>query len=246
MKNARWLLAVLLLPLAAPAAEVRVAVAANFKPCLEALAPAFEHTLVVISGSTGHHHAQIVAGAPFDVFLAADVKRPADLEQRGLAVAGTRFTYAGGELVLWWPEPPNPSPQTICEALSSLELIHLALANPRTAPYGVAAMEVLDACAPAPRPGVVTGQSVGQAWQFVATGNAQAGFVARSQMVGREVGLILPAPPDMHAPIDQQAVLLTSAREPDAARAFLDFLRGDQARVTIAAFGYSVAPTSEP
>lgn len=230
----------------AQADEVRVAVAANFKPCLEALASQYEHGLIISSGSTGQHHAQIVAGAPFDVFLAADIARPSDLEQRGLVVPGSRFTYAQGELVLWWPTPPVPEPADVCAALAHGSLRHLAVANPGTAPYGAAAVAVIDACGGLGDVRQVTGRSVGQAWQFVASGNAQAGFVARSQVVGAGHGLVLPVAAGMHEPIAQQAVLLAASPRLEAARAFLEFLRSDAARLVIAGYGYVVPDESAP
>lgn len=258
MAMTRWLF--LLLTVTAgvgpvPAAEVRVAVAANFATCLEALAGPFAertgHAVVVIQGSTGRHHAQIVAGAPFDVFLAADARRPADLEHRGLVVPGSRFCYAVGELVLWWPDPPEPRPQDLRAALLAAPLQHLALANPRLAPYGEAAVQTLAAL---DLPGRATfervqGQSIVQAWQFVASGNAEAGLVARSLLAAGDAaptGLVLIVPPTLHDPIEQHAVRLRGAREPAAAAAFLDFLRGEAAGAIIAGFGYRVPAPDRP
>jgi molybdate transport system substrate-binding protein len=254
----RWLILLSILTAGAahaPAAEVRVAVAANFAACLEALAGPFAqqtgHDLVVIQGSTGRHHAQIVAGAPFDVFLAADARRPADLERRGLVVPGSRFCYAVGELVLWWPDPPRPVPDDLRTALLAPDLQHLALANPRLAPYGEAAVQTLESLdlpsgVPYER---VQGQNIVQTWQFVASGNAEAGLVARSLLAAADTdpaGLVLTVPPTRHDPIEQHAVLLRGARQPEAAAALLDFLRGEAAGAIIASFGYRVPPADRP
>jgi len=240
------ILVILLLATGLRAEEIRVAVAANFRPCLDELVEEFEastsHEVVVASGSTGRHYAQIIAGAPFDLFLAADSRRPRELEASGHAVSGSRFCYARGVLVLWWPAPPPPAPTNLQDALTSSHLKHLAVANPRLAPYGEAAREVLQALELwdllAPR--LVQGQSVGQAWQFVASGNAQAGLLARCQLHDRPDGLVLEIPRSLYAPIVQEAVLLADAEHPAAAREFLAFLRGSLARVVIADFGYEL------
>ena len=148
-------LVILLLATGLRAEEIRVAVAANFRPCLDVLVEEFEastsHEVVVASGSTGRHYAQITAGAPFDIFLAADSRRPRELEASGHAVSGSRFCYARGVLILWWPTPPTPAPTNLQDALTSPHLKHLALANPRLAPYGEAAREALqDRSVPSP------------------------------------------------------------------------------------------------
>jgi molybdate transport system substrate-binding protein len=236
----------LLLATGVRADEIRVAVAANFRPCLDVLAAEFEastsHEIVIASGSTGRHYAQITAGAPFDIFLAADSRRPRELESSGHTIPGSRFCYARGVLILWWPAPPTPAPISLRDALTSSRLKHLAVANPRLAPYGEAAREALQALdlwdSLAPR--LVQGQSVGQAWQFVASGNAQAGLVARCQLHDRPDGLVLEIPRSLHAPIVQEAVLLADAEHPAAAREFLAFLRGSLARAVIADFGYEL------
>ena len=243
-------LVILLLATGLRAEESRVAVAANFRPCLDVLAVQFEkftgHEVVIASGSTGRHYAQITAGAPFDIFLAADSRRPRELEASGHTISGSRFCYARGVLILWWPAPPTPAPTSLPDALTSSHLKHLALANPRLAPYGEAAREVLQALdlwdSLAPR--LVQGQSVGQAWQFVASGNAQAGLVARCQLHGQPTGLVLEIPRTLHAPIIQDAVLLADAEHIDAAREFLTFLRGPSARAVIADFGYELPDTT--
>ena len=242
----------LLLSTGIRAGEVRVAVAANFRPCLDLLVAEFAaatgHEVMIASGSTGRHYAQITAGAPFDVFLAADSRRPRELEASGHAVRGSRFCYALGVLVFWWPAPPTPAPTSLPDALTSSDLKYLAVANPRLAPYGEAAREVLQALdlwdLLAPR--LVQGQSVGQAWQFVASGNAQAGLVARCQLRDRRPGLALEIPRSLHAPIVQEAVLLAGAEHLEAAKEFLVFLRGPSARAAIADFGYELPDATGP
>ena len=247
---------VLLLAAVAPAGvraeRVDVAVAANFAPCLADLAGAFHaatgHDVMAAAGSTGRHHAQILAGAPFDVFLAADSARPRALEASGHAVPGSRFCYAEGALVLWWPAPPSPAPADLRTALDHPDLRHLAVANPRLAPYGAAARQTLvalDAWAGREQARVI-GQSVAQAWQFVASGNAQAGLLARSQLADGKGGLVLPVPPALHDPVTQDAVLLTRAENSAAARAFLQFLRGVDAAPIIAAWGYGLPAAGAP
>ncbi len=232
------------LPWAAGADTVRVAVAANFAPTLQALAAGFEaasgHRLLIASASTGKHYAQIRNGAAFDVFLAADVERPRRLEREGLGVPGSRFDYAIGRLALWVPGAARiDDPQAL---LASVPPRRLAIASPRLAPYGVAAREVLDGWGLWSRlqPRLVRGENIAQAFQFVATGNAAAGLVALSQLL-----TFTDATPDSyrvidgaaHAPIRQQALLL---RRGAAAEAFVAYLRGDAATALIRAAGYAL------
>ena len=229
----------------AAAAEVVVAVAANFAAPMQRIAAAFEreagHRAVLSVGSTGGFHAQIRNGAPFEVLLAADDETPARLEAEGLAVAGSRFTYAVGRLVLWSARPGVVDERG--EVLRSGGFTRIALANPKLAPYGAAAFEamtrlgVLDAV----RPRIVQGENVGQAWQFVATGNAPLGFIALSQVardgrIAQGSGWVVPA--GLHAPIRQDAVLLRPGQGRPAADALLAYLRGEQAAAIIRAFGY--------
>lgn len=229
----------------AAAAEVVVAVASNFAAPMQRIAAAFEretgHRAVVSVGSTGGFHAQIRNGAPFEVLLAADDETPARLESEGLAVAGSRFTYAVGRLVLWSARPGVVDERG--EVLRSGGFARIALANPKLAPYGAAALEamarlgVLDAV----RPRIVQGENVGQAWQFVASGNAPLGFVALSQVardgrIAQGSGWVVPA--GLHAPIRQDAVLLGPGRGRPAADALLAYLRSEQAAAIIRAFGY--------
>lgn len=228
----------------ARAGEVHVAVATNFAKTARGLADVFsaetEHRVLVSDGSTGKLYAQIVNGAPFEVFLAADVERPRRLEAEGRAVAGTRFAYALGRLVLWSPDPARVTGE---DALESEDFRYLAIANPELAPYGAAArgllrqLDLWDAL----QRRIVRGEDIGQAFQFVATGNAELGFVALSQLSGRG-GSQWIVPPDRYAPIEQQAVLLEPGRNDPAASAFLDFLRGAAARAQIERAGYGVPP----
>lgn len=240
----RWLRGLLLLFLVTgsglPVAdEIRVAVASNFAEAARRLATAFEaesgHRVTLVIGATGKLYAQIHHGAPFDAYLAADRRRPERLEREGLARPGSRFTYALGELVLWSPRPGYVDPEG--RVLEAGEFRHLAIANPRLAPYGRAAREVLEALGLWQRlqGRMVRGENIGQAFQFVRSGNAELGFVARSQLGGAEAGSRWPVPSDLHAPIVQQAVLL---KEKPAARAFLAFLRGRRGRAIITDQGY--------
>ncbi|MCK9995894.1 MAG: molybdate ABC transporter substrate-binding protein [Candidatus Krumholzibacteria bacterium] len=228
--------------------QVHVAVAANFADCLDQLGTAFEestgHELIVSQGSTGKHFAQIKAGAPFDVFFAADSERPALLEADGLTVSGSRFTYAVGRLVLWMPRAEPDSSTSVVEVLKSPGYRHLAIANPRLAPYGLAAKQTLISLGVwvELEPRLVMGQSVGQTWQFVATGNAQLGLVAQSQFAASEnsSGSWWDIDADLHDPIEQQAVLMLSAAENAAAKMLMDFVRGPEARLIIETYGYTV------
>jgi len=237
---------------AATKAEVRVAVAANFIAACEKIGRAFEkrsgHRVAITSGSTGKLAAQIQNGAPFDVLLAADAERAALLEKDGTAVAGSRFTYARGRLVLWSSDPALVDGAG--KVLADGRFRHLAIANPKLAPYGAAAEEVLSGLGLWQRlsPRLVQGEDIGQTYQFVASGAAELGFVALSQLRaaagGADGGTIKGShwvvPEASYRPIDQQAVLLAGARDNPAARAFLDFLKGGEARAVIERYGYSL------
>ena len=226
----------------ANAADLTVGVASNFAATMPRLATAFEassgYTLRTSVGSTGKLYAQIVNGAPFDVMLAADTRRPALLVSAGLAVAESRFTYATGRLVVWSRDPAL----TDCRVALSEGLGKIAIANPATAPYGEAARSTLLALdlweAVAPR--LVTGESIGQTLHFAASGNASLGFVAAAQLTSAvpEPSCQWHVPSHYHARIEQQAVLLTGARNARAAHAFLMFLRSDEARRIVASAGY--------
>ncbi len=232
-----------------PGAEVKVAVAANFAAPLDLIAAAFlkasGHPLAISSGSTGKLAAQIENGAPFEVLLAADAERPALLEKHGSAVAGSRFTYARGRLALWSADPALVDAEG--KVLSSGRFRHLALANPKLAPYGAAAQHVLAGLGLwqklAPR--LVQGEDIGQAYQFVATGSAELGFVALSQVragiaAGQPKGSLWLVPEASYQPIDQQAVLLVKGKDSPGARALLDFLKGPATRAVLERFGYGL------
>lgn len=230
------------------AAAARIAVATNFAQVAARLATEFEqtsdHELVIVTGSTGKLYAQIVNGAPFDALLAADSERPERLEGSGEGVAGTRFTYAAGRLVLWSADPALIG--AAGEAtLRRADFSALAIANPRLAPYGAAAMEVLQALGlwQLLENRIVTGENVGQAHALIATGNAALGFTARSYLVNTDSagsGSRWEVPAALHAPIRQDAVLLKAGRDNPAATSFLSYLRSPAARHTIRSFGYDL------
>ncbi|MDH5763086.1 MAG: molybdate ABC transporter substrate-binding protein [Nitrospinota bacterium] len=230
------------------AGEVTVAVASNFLNPLKTLIQEFQkqsgHTVRTVSGSTGKLYAQILHGAPFDVFLSADSERPRLLEQEGQAVAGTRFTYARGKIVLWSADPHriNADGQNI---LHRKNFRRLALANPKTAPYGKAAVTVLKRLNlwTSLSPLIVQGENIGQTFQFVATGNAEIGFVALSQVGDprlKNKGSRWIVPEHLYDAIDQDAVLLTRGESQPPARAFLLFLKSDPARERILNYGYGL------
>jgi len=243
----RWALGLVfwLLPTLGLADEVRIAVASNILAPLEVLSARFEATeniqTRISGGATGHHYAQIVNGAPFDVFLAADQARPKRLLDEGLGVAGTRFTYASGGLALW-AGPDAELPVSGLSGLAALDPRRLVIANPQLAPYGLAARQALEATGQwsALRPRIIEGANVGQALQYLATGNASHALVAVSygHMSGRPAGDWQRVPSRLHDPIRQDAVLLEQARNPQAARAFLTFLQGPEAAEVLERFGY--------
>jgi molybdate transport system substrate-binding protein len=243
-------LPLLLLLLSGPAAaeEAVVAVAANFTEVAERLEQSFErqsgHTLTLVAGSTGKLYAQIVHGAPFDAFLAADQESPGRLEKEGRAVAGSRFTYATGSLTLWSPEPGRVGSDGAA-TLRQGKFRLLAIANPELAPYGAAAKQALEKLGLWDRlkDRIVMGETIGQAHAFVASGNAEIGFVALSSVLSprnETKGSRWDVPPDLHAPIRQDAVLLARGAGNPAARGFLDFLRSAKAKAVIESFGYRV------
>lgn len=229
------------------AAEVRVAVAANFTAPMQVITEAFakstSHKAKLSFGSTGKFYAQIKNGAPFDVLLSADDETPARLVQEGAAESGSRFTYAVGSLVLWSAKPGYVD--AAGDVLRQGRYNKLALANPKTAPYGRAAIETLtrlELMASA-QPKLVQGENIAQAFQFVSSGNADLGFVALSQVMkdGKvQQGSAWIVPADLHEPIRQDAVLLTLGRNNPAARALLDHLKSDEAKKVIRAFGYGL------
>ena len=236
-------LALAALPAApACAADVQVAVAANFTQPGQEIAAAFEartHDHVALSfGSSGQFYTQIAHGAPFEVLLSADAERPAQAEKEGLAVPGTRFTYAVGRLVLFSKTPGLVDGRGA--VLGSGSFQKLAIADPALAPYGAAAVQTMTRLGVYDRlkPKLVTGTSINQAFQFVQSGAAELGFVAQSQVIGEAGGSRWLVPEADHAPIEQQAVLLKTGEGDPAARAFLAFLKGPEARKVIRRFGY--------
>lgn len=230
----------------AGAETVSVAVAANFTDATRDIVPLFEqatgHTVKVSFGSTGKLYSQIEHGAPFEVFLAADMRRPEKAEKEGLAVAGSRFTYARGKLVMWSAESGlfEDGEQYVKQG----DYARAAIANPKTAPYGLAAQQVLERLGvwDAQQSKLVRGDSIAQTFQFVATHNAKVGFVAYSQVKGwpGEPGSLWVIPDNYYQPIEQQAVLLKKGEDNPAAKAFLEFLQGKAATAVIESYGYGV------
>ncbi|WP_244182695.1 molybdate ABC transporter substrate-binding protein [Pseudomonas floridensis] len=227
--------------------EVQVAVAANFTAPVQAIAKDFErdtgHKLVAAFGATGQIYTQIKNGAPFEVFLSADDTTPAKLEQEGDTVKGSRFTYAVGTLALWSAQPGYVDAKG--DVLKGDQYQHLSIANPKTAPYGLAATQVLDRLqlTDATRSRIVEGQSITQAYQFVSTGNAELGFVALSQIYkdGKLTsGSAWIVPAALHDPIRQDAVILNKGKDSAAAKALVEYLKGPQAAAIIRSFGYQL------
>ncbi|MHB1239580.1 MAG: molybdate ABC transporter substrate-binding protein [Gammaproteobacteria bacterium] len=237
---------------AVQAQPVQVAVAANFIGTAHALAAAYQAAggapVRLSLGSTGQLYAQIRNGAPFDVFLSADARRPRLLEAQGLAVAGSRYTYALGRLVLWSADPKEVDPHG--RVLAHGAFRHLAIADPRTAPYGAAARQVLRRLGLWKRlqPRLVRGENIVQTFQFVASGAASLGFVAGSELTPartRPTGSKWVVPAALYPPIRQQAVLLRHGAHRRAPRAFLAYLQSDAGRAIILRHGYGVPDTAE-
>lgn len=231
----------------AHADEALVAVAANFAEAAKRLERRFEettpHAVTFTVGSTGKLYAQIVNGAPFDVFLAADQARPERLAKEGHADADSRFTYAIGQLVVWSADPTRAAP-SLEAALDADTLRFVAIANPELAPYGAAARQVLEGLNrwDALQAKIVMGENIGQTHAMVASGNADLGFVALSQVSDPDKptpGTTWEVPITLYDPIRQDAVLLAHGRDNASARAFIDFLRSAEARAVIARFGYA-------
>ena len=229
------------------AGEVSVAVAANFTAPMQKIALAFEaetgHKAVLAFGSTGTLYAQIRNGAPFQILLAADDETPLKIEKEGLGVGGSRFTYAIGKLVLWSKQPGLVDDKG--EVLRSGRFQRIALANPKLAPYGAAAMETMTklGVAQALQPKFVQGENIAQTYQFVFTENAQLGFVALSQVyvdgkIANGSAWVVPA--GLHEPIQQDAILLTKGNNNLAAAALMQFLRSERAKFLILAHGYAL------
>ena len=228
------------------AKELRIAVASNFLLPLKALSKNFKestgHKVVVISGSTGKLYAQIKQGAPFDILLAADSIRPELLEKEGIGVPGSRFTYAVGRLVLWSKDSKLPLKNDL-QVLNHKNFRYLAIANPKTAPYGKAAEQVLR------KKGfwekiqnrLVRGENISQTFQFVMTGNADIGFIALSQLMKNQgLGFFWIVPKEWHDPIQQQGILLKRAKTNKAARQFLNFIKSNRIKKQIESYGYSL------
>lgn len=230
-------------PQIARAGTVSVAVASNFTEAANELSAAFSAATgdqaVLSFGATGQFYAQITQGAPFEVFLAADDERPQRAVAEGFGVEGSVFTYAVGQLVLY---SASPGVVTGPQTLTAGNFDRIAIANPQTAPYGAAAMEVMQGLGvlDALEGKIVQGQSIGQAFQFVATGNARLGFVALGQVALLDGGSRWIVPQDLYTPIRQDAVLLTKGRDNPAAAAFLAFLKGDAAQRIIVRHGYGL------
>jgi len=233
--------------LLARADEVQVAVAANFTAPMQQIATQFEkdtgHKLTLSFGATGKFYAQIVNGAPFDILLAADDETPARLEKDGQGIAGSRFTYAVGKLVLWSANPELVDAKG--EVLKTGNFRHLALANPKTASYGTAAIEAMTKLGllNSLQARFVQGENISQTHQFITSGNAELGFVALSQVFkdGRIAGgSAWMVPANLYEPIQQDSVLLARGKDKPAAIALLAYLKGDKAKAVIKAFGYEL------
>jgi molybdate transport system substrate-binding protein len=231
---------------AARADTVSVAVAANFTAPMQKIAAAFEadtgHKAELSFGATGKFYAQITNGAPFQVLLSADAQIPAKLEAEGKAVTPSRFTYAIGTLVLWSAQPGYVDAQGA--VLKTGDFKHLAIANPKLAPYGLAALQAMDKLGVTAQlqPRLVQGENIAQTFQFVSTGNAPLGFVALSQVMADgkiTKGSAWAVPASLHDPIRQDAVMLLPGKDSAGAAALLKYLRSDRARAIIQSYGYS-------
>jgi len=229
---------------AAQAQEVVAAVAANFAAAMTRIEPAFEqvsgHQLTVVLGSSGKFVAQIQQGAPFDVLLSADAERPALLAQSGLGVPASRFTYAIGQLALWSPDPDRFGADG-ATYLRTGGFRHLVIANPAVAPYGAVAQQTLEKLGlwSVVQDKIVRGEDIGQAYAMTASGAAEAGFVALSQVLaGGKPGSTWQVPQELYPALKQDAILITRARDNPAAKALLDYLKSPPARAVIAELGY--------
>ena len=245
----RFLLSSVLFFLVVPPAlaeHVLVAVAANFVPPFREVAMEFEkatgHNVQVVSGSSGNFYSQIKNGAPFEVFFSADDERPKLLENEGLGVKDSRFTYAIGRLVLWSPDPSLVKGE---ETLRSEIFRHLAIANPKSAPYGVAAKQTMQKLGvwESVQPRLVMAENLGQTMGFIESGNAELGFLALSQVMDPKIkgkGSRWDVPVNMHESIQQDVVLLTKGKDKPAAKALMEFIRAPDARAIIERYGYEL------
>jgi molybdate transport system substrate-binding protein len=223
------------------AGETKVAVAANFTDAAKEIGAAFErasgHKAVFSFGSTGQLYAQITQDAPFEIFLAADRRRPEMAQAEGFAVTGSLLTYATGRIVLFSKDKGLVAGE---QTLRDGKFTRLAIANPATAPYGAAAIEAMKALGVYEMLSakIVKGNNIAQAYQFVQTGNAELGFVAMSQIAGSDASSRWIVPAKLYTIISQDAVLLKKGADNEAARAFLAFLKGPEARAIKEKYGY--------
>ena len=230
------------------AEDIRVAVASNFYPTMKEIvlqydlkkSKSFEdYKIVLIPGSSGKHYAQIINGAPFDIFFSADKVRPILLEKKGVSKSGTRFTYAIGKLALWSSLDNFVEKE---ERLYNNDLRFLAIANPKIAPYGIAAKETLISINlwEEMQSKLVRGENIAQTFQFVNSGNAKLGFISYSQLMNPNypvVGSFWEVPQSMYKPIEQQVVLL---KKSPLAKDFLSFIGSDESLNIIAKYGYGL------
>jgi len=247
MKIKKWLGFILLsaFPLSLEAKPIQVAVAANFSKTMQSLVTEFEknydYQIALSFGSSGKFYAQIEQGAPYELFFSADQAKPEVLQQEGLVVAGSRFTYAIGRLVVWTVRPDFANKIEI--KLKDGVFNKLAIANPKLAPYGAATLQVLSHLGlfDDTQARWVRGENIAQTYQFVHSGNADLGFVALSQLLGRKnmiEGFYWLVPDNMHQPIKQDVVLLKRAAQSQGAITFLDFIHTEKAQTIIAEYGY--------
>ncbi len=235
------LLVIFLLSSTASAEQVVVAVAANFITPMKKLASEFEsnnqHTIKLVSGSSGRFFAQIKHGAPFDLFLSADNDKPQKLIDSGLAISNSLFTYAYGRLVLWSADNKRALNE---DSLSIADFDRLAIANAKLAPYGKAAKEVLGQLGleKATRSKWVVGENISQTYQFVASQNAEYGFIAASQWLSSGPGWLVPEA--YHQPIQQDAVILSRAKDNKAVIKLIEYLQSPEASIIIESYGYQV------
>ena len=247
MSRTLLIMGALLASQASLADEVQVAVAANFVAPMQKIAAEFAkdtgHKAQLAFGATGKFYAQIRNGAPFEILLAADDTTPEKLEKEGAGVAGSRFTYAIGKLLLWSAKAGYVDDKG--EVLGKGDFRFVSIANPKLAPYGQAAVETLTALKllEAIQPKFVQGENIAQTHQFVATGNAELGFVALSQVMKEgkiTEGSAWIVPSTLYRPIRQDAVLLENGRNKPAAAALLQYLAGDKSKTIIKSYGYDL------